>query len=554
MRIKNMAVQITGRQIANSAVDVNKLNLSSGTFNFQSAVLQVATPSADSHAASKGYVDSVSQGLHWKESVKVATTANITLSGTQTIDGIAISADQRVLVKNQSTGSQNGIYLCKAGAWERAADMNAAGEFSGSAVFVQQGTVNGDTGYVCTNDGDVTVGTTAITFVQFTGAGQLTGGNGIDISGSTISIDLDGSSLSAGASGVKIADGGVTNAMLAGSIANAKLLNSSVSLGGVSVALGASDATPAFNLSDATNYPTSSLVGTITNAQLAGSIGADKLSLGNGLENNSGSLIIALDGGTLALGAGGLSVEDGGIGASQLAADCVVSAKIADGAIDSAAYIADSLITNAKLANSSVSFGGVTLALGASDATPAFDLTDATNYPTSSLSGTITNAQLAGSIANAKLANSSVSFGGVTLALGASDATPAFDLADATNLPTSSLTGTISTAQLAADCVTNAKIADDAVKTENLDFAGFFQSFDANGSTAAFEMAGVVDLEFKQFFVVTVNGLVMEYKDTPDAQDNYKIDNGGTGGVGRIVFGANLANDDRVTIRGFINN
>ena len=495
-----MAVQITGRQIANSAVDVNKLNLSSGTFNFQSAVLQVATPSADSHAASKGYVDSVSQGLHWKESVKIATTANITLSGTQTIDGIAISADQRVLVKNQSTGSQNGIYLCKAGAWERAADMNAAGEFSGSAVFVQQGTVNGDTGYVCTNDGDVTVGTTAITFVQFTGAGQLTGGNGIDISGSTISIDLDGSSLSASASGVKIADGGVTNAMLAGSIANVKLLNSSVSFGGVSVALGASDATPAFNLSDATNYPTSSLVGTITNAQLAGSIGADKLSLGNGLENNSGSLIISLDGGTLALGADGLSVEDGGIGASQLAADCVVSAKIADGAIDSAAYIADSLITNAKLANSSVSFGGVTLALGASDATPAFDL------------------------------------------------------ADATNLPTSSLTGTISTSQLAADCVTNAKIADDAVKTENLDFAGFFQSFDANGSTASFEMAGVVDLEFKQFFVVTVNGLVMEYKDTPDAQDNYKIDNGGTGGVGRIVFGANLANDDRVTIRGFINN
>ena len=211
-------------------------------------------------------------------------------------------------------------------------------------------------------------------------------------------------------------------------------------------------------------------------------------------------------------------------------------------------------IANAKLANSTVSFGGVTLALGASDATPAFDLTDATNYPTSSLSGTISNAQLAGSIANAKLANSSVSFGGVSLALGASDATPAFDLADATNYPTSSLVGTISTSQLAADCVTNAKIADDAIKTENLDFAGFFQGFDANGSTLAFELAGPVDLEFKQFFTVTVNGLIMEYKDTPDAQDNYKIDNSGSGGAGRIVFGSNLANGDRVTIRGFINN
>ena len=99
-------------------------------------------------------------------------------------------------------------------------------------------------------------------------------------------------------------------------------------------------------------------------------------------------------------------------------------------------------IANNKLANSTVSYGGVSLALGATDATPAFDLQDATGYPTSSLTGTITNAQLAGSIANAKLANSSVSYGGVSLSLGGSDATPAFDLADATNYPTSSLSGT----------------------------------------------------------------------------------------------------------------
>lgn len=149
-------------------------------------------------------------------------------------------------------------------------------------------------------------------------------------------------------------------------LANGQLQNSSVSLGGVSIALGETNATPAFDLQDATNYPTSSLSGTITNAQLAGSI------------------------------------------------------------------------ANSKLANSAVSFGGVTVALGAGDASPAFDLSDATNYPTSSLSGTITNAQLAGSIANSKLSNNSVSYGGIELALGASDATPAFDLSDATGLPISS--------------------------------------------------------------------------------------------------------------------
>jgi hypothetical protein len=115
-------------------------------------------------------------------------------------------------------------------------------------------------------------------------------------------------------------------------------------------------------------------------------------------------------------------------------------------------------IANDKLANSTVSYGGVSLALGASDATPAFDLSDATSYPTSSLSGTITNAQLAGSIANAKLSNSSVSFGGISVALGASDATPAFNLADATGYLTSNLSGTITNAQLAGS-IAGSKLA-----------------------------------------------------------------------------------------------
>ena len=119
-------------------------------------------------------------------------------------------------------------------------------------------------------------------------------------------------------------------------------------------------------------------------------------------------------------------------------------------------------VSNTMLANSSVNFGGVTVALGASDTTPAFNLQDATGYPTSSLTGTITNAQLAGSIANAKLANSTVSFGGISLALGASDATPAFDLADATNYPTSSLTGTITNAQLDGS-IANAKLANSSI-------------------------------------------------------------------------------------------
>ena len=121
-------------------------------------------------------------------------------------------------------------------------------------------------------------------------------------------------------------------------------------------------------------------------------------------------------------------------------------------------------IPNSALDNSSVNFGGVTLSLGATDSTPAFDLSDATNYPTSSLTGTITNDQLAGSIANGKLVNSSVNFGGVTVSLGATDSTPAFDLSDATNYPYTSLTGISTeilydtTPQLGGDLDLNSKL------------------------------------------------------------------------------------------------
>lgn len=130
--------------------------------------------------------------------------------------------------------------------------------------------------------------------------------------------------------------------------------------------------------------------------------------------------------------------------------------------------IIDGSIPNSKLENSTVSFGGVTLALGESDATPAFNLSDATGYPTSSLVGTITNAQLAGSIENAKLSNSTVSYGGVQLSLGGTDATPAFNLSDATAYPAGALTGEIATAQIADDAVTTAKIPDSAITSAKI--------------------------------------------------------------------------------------
>ena len=190
------------------------------------------------------------------------------------------------------------------------------------------------------------------------------------------------------------------------------------------------------------NLATTNLTGTITNAQLAGSIANDKLS-NNSLTYTAGSALTG--GGEVALGASAtlnVAVDDSSI---EVSSDALrVKASGITNAMLAGSIANDKLagsITNAKLAHSSVNYGGISLSLGGSDTTPAFDLTDATNYPTSSLTGTITNAQLAGSIANAKLSNSTVAYGGVELALGAADTTPAFNLQDATAYPYGSLTG-----------------------------------------------------------------------------------------------------------------
>ena len=152
-------------------------------------------PTSAQDAATKAYVDSAAQGIDWKASVRAATTANGTLSSAfangSVIDGVTLATGDRILIKNQNTGSQNGIYVVKAsGAPDRSTDADTAAEITASfAVFVEEGTTNADSGWTLTNDGAVTVGTTALTFTQFTGLGQITAGTGLSKSGNTISVD-----------------------------------------------------------------------------------------------------------------------------------------------------------------------------------------------------------------------------------------------------------------------------------------------------------------------------------------------------------------------------
>ena len=170
-----------------AGVQVNRVDQLAAATNPVTGV----TPTADTHFAIKSYVDGVAQGLDIKDSVKVATTANITLSGTQTIDGVAVSADERVLVKDQSTASQNGLYLCKASTWARTDDLAAGVDAAGMFTFVEQGSTQADQGFVCSSDkGSAVVGTNNLAFTQFSGGGNLTAGDGLDKSGNEFSVDL----------------------------------------------------------------------------------------------------------------------------------------------------------------------------------------------------------------------------------------------------------------------------------------------------------------------------------------------------------------------------
>ena len=157
-------------------------------------ITNVADPVNAQDAATKGFVEATSQGLDVKDSCVAATTGNITISTAlnngDTLDGVTLATNDRVLVKDQSTASQNGIYIVGSSP-ARADDLAAGADAAGMFTFVEQGSVNADNGFVCTsNKGSAVVGTNNLTFAQFSGAGQITAGDGLDKSGNTLSVDL----------------------------------------------------------------------------------------------------------------------------------------------------------------------------------------------------------------------------------------------------------------------------------------------------------------------------------------------------------------------------
>jgi hypothetical protein len=205
----NDSAAIAQSKISGLTTDLSsKLALAGGTMT--GALTLSGAPTSSLHAATKAYVDSAVEGLHVHPSVKAATTANVTLATAvengDTLDGVTLATGDRILVKNQTTTSQNGIYIVAAsGAPTRATDFDTAAEVdSGDFVFVDQGTTQANSGWVQINTPAI-IGTDAIEFVQFSGAGTYLAGSALTLTGNTFSI-ADGAITSA-----KIADGTIVD-------------------------------------------------------------------------------------------------------------------------------------------------------------------------------------------------------------------------------------------------------------------------------------------------------------------------------------------------------
>lgn len=183
--INNFDTQVRTNRLDQMAAPTASVSLNS------QKITNLADPTSDQDAATKAYVDAARSGLDVKQSVCVATTENINLAsftpGTA-IDGVTVLVNNRVLVKDQSNAAENGIYICAViGGLIRASDADTSTEVTaGMFTFVTEGTTNADSGWVLTTNDTITLGTTGLAFAQFSGAGQITAGNGLTKTGNTI--------------------------------------------------------------------------------------------------------------------------------------------------------------------------------------------------------------------------------------------------------------------------------------------------------------------------------------------------------------------------------
>lgn len=234
----------SGLHITDSTIDsspIGSITPSTGVFTNVDLTTGTITsaPSGPTSIVNQAYVDAVAQGLSFKQPANYTTTANITLSGLAVQAGgdwpATLTAGDRILVQNQSTAANNGIYVAAAGAWARASDANTYAEYLGAYLFVLSGTLYGGSAWVCTNQPGGTLGVTPITFTQFSNNALYTAGTGLTLTGYQFSITNVGTAGTYGsASQVPVF---VTNAQ--GQVTS--VTNTSISIAGSQITSGTID-------------------------------------------------------------------------------------------------------------------------------------------------------------------------------------------------------------------------------------------------------------------------------------------------------------------------
>jgi len=293
----------------------------SGEINMDgNKITGVAPATQGTDVVIKSQLDSISAGLDPKESVRVATTGNITLTDLQTIDGISLQAGDRVLVKNQIDPAENGIYtVVDSGNWVRSEDADGStGEVSGGMfTFVEAGSSNAGTGWVVVADGTLVPDTDDINFTQFAGGGAIIGGLGINVSGTTVTADVDGITLINDGGGtsdkIAVAAGGIGPIQLAtDAVTRNKILDDEVTASKINVDVAGSGLTQAASGALQVSVDGSSIIINGNTLEVDPSAIASDLA-GDGLTSVGGDLDVNVDGTTIQITGGALTVNTTGI-------------------------------------------------------------------------------------------------------------------------------------------------------------------------------------------------------------------------------------------------